>query len=240
MGELHLEIITDRLLREFSVDANIGKPQVAYKESIRKAAEGEGKFIRQTGGRGQYGHCVIEIEPLERGVGFKYESKVVGGRIPREYIPSIEKGIKGTLATGIIGGFQIIDVGVKVLDGSFHPVDSSDVAFQVAGSYALKEAFKKADPVILEPIMNVQVEVPETNMGDVISDLNSRRGKVEQIEPDEHGTQHIKSQVPLSEMFGYATSLRSLTQGRGVYTMEFLLYSDVPKSVYETLAAKNK
>ncbi len=240
MGELHLEIITDRLLREFSVDANIGKPQVAYKESIRKAAEGEGKFIRQTGGRGQYGHCVIEIEPLERGTGFKYESKVVGGRIPREYIPSIEKGIKASLQTGIIAGFQIIDVGIKVLDGSFHPVDSSDVAFQVAGSYALKEAFKKAEPVILEPIMNVQVEVPEINMGDVISDLNSRRGKVEQIEADEHGTQHIKSQVPLSEMFGYATSLRSLTQGRGVYTMEFLLYSDVPKSIYESLSAQNK
>jgi len=238
MGELHLEIIVDRLMREFSVGANVGKPQVAYKESIGKKAFGEGKFIRQTGGRGQYGHCTLDVEPLERGAGFVFESKVVGGRIPREFIPSIEKGIKDAFATGITAGYPVIDVKVTVLDGSFHAVDSSDVAFQIAGSFAVKDAFKSANPVILEPIMDVEVEVPETNMGDVISDLNSRRGKIEKIEVGRNNIQQIKSTVPLSEMFGYATTLRSLTQGRGIYTMKFFMYSECPKQVFEALVAE--
>jgi len=238
MGELHLEIIADRLLREFQVGANIGKPQVAYKESIKVKAKAEGKFVRQTGGRGQFGHCILEIEPLERGKGFEYESKVVGGRIPKEFIPSIEKGIVNTFSTGIVAGYPVVDIKVTVLDGSFHPVDSSDVAFQVAGSYAVKDAFKEADPIILEPLMKVEVEVPEANMGDVISDLNSRRGKIEQIEADKNNNQHIKAHVPLSEMFGYATVLRSVTQGRGVYTMEFFMYSECPKQVFDSLVAE--
>lgn len=237
MGELHLEIIADRLLREFSVGANIGKPQVAYKESIKLKAKAEGKFVRQTGGRGQYGHCILEIEPQERGLGFVYESKVVGGRIPKEFIPSIEKGIKDTFSSGIVAGFPVVDIKVTVLDGSFHPVDSSDVAFQVAGSYAVKDAFKSAEPVILEPVMSVEVEVPEANMGDVISDLNSRRGKIEKLEADKNGTQHIKAAVPLSEMFGYATALRSVTQGRGVYTMQFFMYSECPKQIFNELVS---
>ena len=238
MGELHLEVITDRLLREFSVGATVGNPQVAYKESIRKKGNGEGKFVRQTGGRGQFGHCILDIEPLERGKGFEFESKVVGGRIPKEFIPSIEKGVKNTFTTGIVSGYPVVDVKVTVLDGSFHPVDSSDVAFQIAGSYGVKTAFKDADPVILEPVMNVEVEVPEPNMGDVISDLNGRRGKIVNIEPDKNNVQHIKATVPLSEMFGYATSLRSVTQGRGVYTMEFFMYSECPKQIYENLVAE--
>jgi len=238
MGELHLEIIADRLLREFSVGANIGKPQVAYKESIRKKAKADGKFIRQTGGRGQYGHCIIEIEPLERGKGFEFESKVVGGRIPREFIPSVEKGARNTCNTGILAGYPIVDVKVTCLDGSYHAVDSSDIAFQVAASYAVKDAFKTAEPVILEPVMNVEVEVPESYMGDVISDLNSRRGKIEKIEADKNKIQHIKASVPLSEMFGYATALRSATQGRGVYTMEFFMYSECPKQIFEQIVAE--
>ena len=238
MGELHLEIIVDRLLREFSVEADIGKPQVAYKESIKGKAKAEGKFVRQTGGRGQFGHCILEIEPKERGSGFEYESKVVGGRIPKEFIPSIEKGILNTFAGGIIAGYPVIDIKVTVLDGSFHPVDSSDVAFQVAGSYAVKDAFNDSQPVILEPLMSVEVEVPESYMGDTISDLNSRRGKIQSIDPDKNNNQHIKAHVPLSEMFGYATALRSVTQGRGVYTMEFFMYSECPKQVYENLVTQ--
>ena len=238
MGELHLEVIVDRLKREFFVEANIGKPQVSYKETIAKHAKAEGKFVRQTGGRGQYGHCIITIEPLERGKGFEFESKVVGGRIPKEYIGSVEKGVVGCLDTGVVAGFPLIDVKVTVLDGSFHPVDSSDIAFQVAGSYAAKEAVKNASPQILEPIMDVEVEVPETNMGDVISDLNSRRGKIESIDEDIQGIKKIKAHVPLSEMFGYATAVRSLTQGRGVYTMQFFSYSECPKNVYQALVAE--
>ena len=238
MGELHLEVIVDRLKREFFVEANIGKPQVSYKETIAKEAKAEGKFVRQTGGRGQYGHCIITIEPLERGKGFVFESKVVGGRIPKEYIGSVEKGVVGCLDTGVVAGFPLIDVKVTVLDGSFHPVDSSDIAFQVAGSYAAKEAVKNASPQILEPIMDVEVEVPEINMGDVISDLNSRRGKIESIDEDIQGIKKIKAHVPLSEMFGYATAVRSLTQGRGVYTMQFFSYSECPKNVYQALVAE--
>ncbi len=237
MGELHLEVIVDRLLREFSVQANVGNPQVAYKESITKKTKAEGKFVRQTGGRGQFGHVILEIEPLERGKGFEFESKVVGGRIPKEFIPSVEKGIKNTFTNGILAGYLVIDIKVTLLDGSYHPVDSSDMAFQVAGSYAVKEAFKTAGSVILEPIMKVEVEVPEPNMGDVIGDLNSRRGKIDSIEGDSNNIQHIKAQVPLSEMFGYATQLRSLTQGRGVYTMEFFMYSECPKQIFDELVS---
>ncbi|MGE4169319.1 MAG: elongation factor G [Candidatus Margulisiibacteriota bacterium] len=240
MGELHLEIITDRLLREFSVQAGVGKPQVAYKESINKKAEAEGKFVRQTGGRGQYGHVILTIEPLERGKGFEFVNKVVGGRIPKEFISSVEKGAKEAFTTGIIAGFPMIDVCVTALDGSFHPVDSSDIAFQLAASYAVKDAVKNAGPTILEPIMEVEVEVPESNMGDVISDLNSRRGKIEKIESGKNNIQLIKAHVPLSEMFGYATNLRSLTQGRGIYTMQFFMYSDCPKQIYEFLVADKR
>ncbi len=238
MGELHLEVITDRLLREFSVGANIGKPQVAYKESIKVEAKADGKFVRQTGGRGQYGHVILKIEPAERGSGFQFESKVVGGRIPKEYIPSVEKGVVGAFSSGIIAGYPVIDIKVTALDGSFHPVDSSDIAFQVAASYAVKDAFNRATPVILEPIMDVEVEVPETNMGDVIANLNGRRGKIESIESLKNKIQSVKAVVPLSEMFGYATTLRSLTQGRGIYTMQFFMYSECPKQVFDSIVAE--
>jgi len=243
MGELHLEVLVERLKREFSVEANVGQPQVAYKESIRKSAQAEGKFVRQTGGRGQFGHCILSVEPMDRGSGYEYESKVVGGRIPKEFIPSIDKGVQNTFKTGIVANYPVVDVKVVVHDGSFHPVDSSDVAFQVAGSYAVKDAFKDADPVILEPVMSVEVQVPEANMGDVISDLNSRRGKIEDISADNNNIQYIKSKVPLSEMFGYATALRSVTQGRGVYTMQFFMYSECPKNIFDSIVLernKNK
>jgi len=238
MGELHLEIINDRLLREFSVSANVGAPQVAYKESLARKAEAEGKFIRQTGGRGQYGHVVLEVEPLERGSGFQFINKIVGGVIPKEFIPSVEKGVKGAFSTGIIASYPVIDVKVTLLDGSFHPVDSSDIAFQVAASYAVKDAFKIGGPMILEPIMKVEVIVPESYMGDVISDLSSRRGKIEKIEADKSNIQHIDAKIPLSEMFGYSTALRSLTQGRGIYTMEFFMYSEAPKLVFDKLVSE--
>lgn len=234
MGELHLEVITDRLLREFSVQADIGQPQVAYRESISKQGKAEAKFVKQTGGRGQYGHVILEIEPLETG-GFEFESKVTGGNIPREYIPSVEKGVKDALSGGVVAGYEVVDVKVTVLDGSFHPVDSSDAAFQVAGSMAVKDAIKNAGPVVLEPLMGVEAEMPEPNMGDVISDLNGRRGKIENIGEGNNGMQQVKAAVPLAEMFGYATTLRSMTQGRGVYTMQFAEYAAVPKQVYEAL-----
>ena len=236
MGELHLEVITDRLLREFSVGADIGSPQVAYRESISKPANAECKFVKQTGGRGQYGHVILEIEPLDRGSGFVFENKVTGGNIPKEYISSVEKGITGALSGGVVAGFAVEDIKVTLLDGSHHPVDSSDSAFQIAGSMAVKDAVKKAGPVILEPLMSVEVEVPEPNMGDVISDQNGRRGKIENIGTNASNLQQIKSSVPLGEMFGYSTALRSLTQGRGMYTMQFLSYSEVPKQIYDTLA----
>ncbi len=238
MGELHLEIIVDRLQREFFVQANVGKPQVAYKEAISKEAEAEGKFIRQTGGRGQYGHVVLSVKPRERGAGFEFVNKVVGGSIPREYIPSVEKGVKGLFETGVIAGFPVIDINVTLLDGSFHEVDSSDIAFQIAGSYAARQAVKNANPIILEPLMKIEVEVPEQNMGDVISDINSRRGKIETIEKEERNITKIKALIPLSEVFGYATTLRSLTQGRGIYTMEFFRYSECPKQICESLIAE--
>ena len=240
MGELHLEIITDRLLREFNVEANVGQPQVAYRESIQSSAKAEGKFVKQTGGRGQYGHCILEIEPLERGKGFEFVNKVTGGRIPKEYIPSVEKGVVETLTSGIVAGYEVVDMKVTCLDGSFHPVDSSDVAFQVAASYAVKDAFNNASPVILEPLMAVEVSVPEANMGDVISDLNSRRGKIEELGEGLGGIKEIKAKVPLKEMFGYSTALRSVTQGRGIYTMQFFMYSECPKHVFDSIVAEKK
>jgi elongation factor G len=238
MGELHLEVIVDRLLREFSVDANIGQPQVSYKESIAVKAKGEGKFIKQTGGRGQYGHVILDVEPLERGSGFEFENKVVGGAIPREYIPSVEKGIKNLFETGVVAGYPVVDIKVTLQDGSFHQVDSSDVAFQVAASYAIKDAFKSANPVVLQPIMAVEVDVPENYMGDVIGDLNSRKGKIESMDDNAQGNKQIIAKVPLGDMFGYATALRSSTQGRGVYSMQFFGYSEVPKQLYKELVEK--
>lgn len=239
MGELHLEIIVDRMLREFKVECNVGKPQVAYRETIRKAVKAEGKFVRQSGGRGQYGHCWLEIEPLEPGQGFVFENKVVGGAIPKEYINPIEAGVKEAMETGVSAGYPMVDIKVTVYDGSYHDVDSSEMAFKIAGSMGFKAGCAKASPVILEPYMKVEVIVPEEYMGDVIGDLNSRRGRIEGMEA-RSGAQSIKSFVPLSEMFGYATDLRSKTQGRGNYSMEFDHYEEVPKTIAEVIAAKNK
>lgn len=235
MGELHLEIIVDRLLREFKVEANIGKPQVAYKETIRRNADVESKYIRQSGGRGQYGHVKIKISPNPT-KGYEFINSIVGGAIPKEYIPAVDEGIKGAMQAGVLAGYQVVDVKVELYDGSFHEVDSSEMAFKIAGSMALKDAMKKADPVLLEPIMKVSVTVPEEYMGDVIGDLNSRRGMVQGME-SLPGAQRINANVPLSEMFGYATDLRSNTQGRGQYTMEPSHYAEVPKSVSEKIIA---
>ncbi len=239
MGELHLEIIVDRLLREFKVGANVGKPQVAYRETIKTSAKAEGKFVRQSGGRGQYGHVYVELEPREPGKGYEFVSKVVGGSVPREYWSAVDKGIKEAMDGGILAGYPIVDVRAVLYDGSYHEVDSSEMAFKIAGSMGFKEAAKKAKPVILEPIMNVEVVTPEDYMGDVIGDLNSRRGKIQQMEK-RGKAQVIKSQVPLAEMFGYATDLRSKTQGRATYTMQFAHYEEVPKSIAETIIAKVK
>ena len=239
MGELHLEIIVDRMLREFKVDCTVGKPQVAYRETIRKTVKSEGKFVRQSGGRGQYGHCWLEISPLDPGQGFVFENKVVGGAIPREYINPIEAGVKEAMDTGVSAGYPIVDVKVTVYDGSYHDVDSSEMAFKIAASMGFKEGCRKANPVILEPYMKVEVIVPEEYMGDVIGDINSRRGRIEGMEA-RAGAQVVRSFVPLSEMFGYATDLRSRTQGRGVYSMEFDHYDEVPKNIAETIIAKVK
>lgn len=239
MGELHLEIIIDRLLREFKVGANVGKPQVAYKETIRGTARVEGKFVRQSGGRGQYGHCVLELAPLEAGQGYLFENKIVGGVIPREYIPAIDAGVKEAMNTGVLAGYPVIDLKVAVVDGSYHDVDSSEMAFKVAGSMAFKSGVMKAQPIILEPVMKVEVTVPEEYMGDVMGDINSRRGRIEGMEP-RMGTQVIRSKVPLSEMFGYATELRSRTQGRGTYSMEFAHYEELPKSLATEIIDKQK
>ncbi len=239
MGELHLEIIVDRLLREFKVGANVGKPQVAYRETIRNASKAEGKFVRQSGGRGQFGHVYIELEPLEPGKGFEFQSKVVGGAVPREYWSAVEKGIKEATEGGILAGYPVVDIRATLYDGSYHEVDSSEMAFKIAGSMGFKEAAKKGKPVILEPIMNVEVVTPEDYMGDVIGDLNSRRGKIQQMEK-RGKAQVIRAQVPLSEMFGYATDLRSKTQGRATYTMQFAHYEEVPKSIAEAIIAKVK
>ncbi len=234
MGELHLEIMVDRMKREYNIEVNVGKPQVAYKETIRKKATGEGKFIRQTGGRGQYGHAIIEIEPLERGKGFEFINDIVGGVIPKEFIPAVEKGIKEAMEGGILAGYPVVDVKVRLYDGSYHEVDSSEIAFQIAGSMAFKDAAKKADPVLLEPIMEVEVETPEDYVGDVIGDLNSRRGKIMGME-NKGVITVIKAHVPLAEMFGYATTLRSLTQGRGTFIMKFSHYEEVPQHIAEKI-----
>ncbi|MFH1710512.1 MAG: elongation factor G [bacterium] len=237
MGELHLEIIVDRLLREFKVGANVGKPQVAYKETIKGMAEAEGKFIRQTGGRGQYGHVWVKVEPLPAGGKFEFVNKVVGGSIPKEYIPAVEDGIVEAMQTGVLAGYPTIDIKVTLFDGSFHEVDSSEMAFKIAGSMAFKEGFMNSKPILLEPTMKVEVEIPEQYMGDVIGDLNSRRGKIDGME-SRAGIQVIQAKVPLSDMFGYATALRSKTQGRGIYTMEFSKYEEVPKNISEGIISK--
>ncbi|NQX64289.1 elongation factor G [Paenibacillus qinlingensis] len=239
MGELHLEILVDRMLREFKVETNVGKPQVAYRETFRAAAKVEGKFVRQSGGRGQYGHCWVEFEPQEAGTGFIFENKVVGGSIPREYIAPIQAGIEESMKNGVIAGFPLVDIKATVVDGSYHDVDSNEMAFKIAGSMALKAAKEKCKPVLLEPIMKVEVTVPEEYMGDVMGDLNSRRGRIEGMD-SRHGAQVIRAKVPLSEMFGYSTTLRSRTQGRGVYSMELSHYEEVPKSIAEEIIAKGK
>jgi elongation factor G len=237
MGELHLEIIVDRLLREFNVGANVGKPQVAYKETVRKSVEQQGKFIRQTGGRGQYGDVWIKLEPQQPGAGFEFVDAIKGGSIPREYIPAVEKGVKEATENGALAGYPIVDVKVTLLDGSYHDVDSSEIAFKIAGSMAFKEAARKASPVLLEPIMSVEVVVPEDFMGDVIGDLNSRRGKVLGMDT-RPAAQAIDARVPLAQMFGYATDLRSMSQGRATYTMQFSHYEPVPANVAEGIIAK--
>ena len=240
MGELHLEIIVDRLLREFKVEANVGKPQVAYKETIRKAADVDEKYARQSGGKGQYGHVKITVEPNETGKGYEFINKIVGGAIPKEYIPAVDAGIQGAMQAGVLAGYNVVDVKVTLYDGSYHEVDSSEMAFKIAGSMAFKTACKKGDPVLLEPIMKVTVIVPEEYMGDVIGDLNSRRGEIQGFE-DRSGAKQINARVPLGDMFGYATDLRSKTQGRGQYVMEPDGYKEVPKSIAEKImTARNK
>jgi len=234
MGELHLEIIVDRMMREFKVEANVGAPQVAYKETIKKAVRAEGKFVRQSGGRGQYGHCWLEIAPNEPGGGYEFINKIVGGSIPKEYISPIDAGIQDAMNNGVLGGYQVVDVKVTLVDGSYHEVDSSEMAFKIAGSMGFKEGCRKAVPVLLEPIMRVDVTVPEEYMGDVMGDLNSRRGRIEGMEA-RSGAQTIRSHVPLSEMFGYATTLRSRTQGRGVYSMQTSHFEEVPKNIQESV-----
>ena len=239
MGELHLEIIVDRMLREFKVDCTVGNPQVAYRETIRKSVKAEGKFVRQSGGHGQYGHCWLELVPQEPGEGFSFENKVVGGAIPKEFINPIEAGVKESMENGVIAGYPMVDIKAIVYDGSFHEVDSSEMAFKIAGSMAFRNGAEKANPVLLEPYVKVEVIVPEEYMGDVIGDLNSRRGRIEGMEP-RNGAQVINAMVPLAEMFGYATDLRSKTQGRGNYSMEVSFYDEVPKNIADAIVAKNK
>ena len=239
MGELHLDILVDRMKREFKVEANIGAPQVAYRETIRKASRAEGKFVRQSGGKGQYGHVVIELEPAEAGSGFEFVNKIVGGAIPKEFIAPAEQGMKETCASGILAGYPLIDVRATLVDGSFHDVDSSEMAFKIAGSMAVREAVNAADPALLEPMMKVEVEVPEDFLGGVMGDLISRRGQIEgQVAED--GVVKVTTKVPLATMFGYATDIRSMTQGRGIFSMEFASYEEVPKNVAKTIIAKNK
>ena len=237
MGELHLDIIVDRLKREFHVEANVGKPQVAYKETIRKPVKVEGKFIRQSGGKGQYGHVWLEVEPNEQGKGYSFESRIVGGVVPKEYVKPVDEGVQDAMKAGVLAGYPVVDVKVALVDGSYHEVDSSEAAFHIAGSMAFKEACRQGGAALLEPIMKVDIIVPEEYMGDVIGDVNSRRGRMEGMDTDQ-GTTTIHSFIPLSEMFGYATDLRSKTQGRGVYSMEPSHYEEVPKSVLETIVAQ--
>jgi elongation factor G len=236
MGELHLEILVDRLAREFQVAANVSRPQVAYKESIRRVMAGEGKFVRQSGGRGQYGHVKLRLEPLKRGEGFAFENALVGGVVPKEYVPAVQAGVVEAMQHGIVAGYPVVDMKVTVYDGSYHEVDSSELAFKIAASMAFKEAAKKAEPVILEPIMSVEVVVPEEYMGDVIGDLNARRGKIRGLE-ERAGAKVVAAHVPLAEMFGYATELRSRTQGRATFTMQFAFYDEIPANKQAELVA---
>jgi elongation factor G len=231
MGELHLEIIVDRLRREFSVDANVDRPQVAYRETISKRVEAvEGRFVRQTGGRGQYGHAVINLEPAEPGEGYEFLDRIVGGKIPREYIPSVDLGIQETMESGILAGYPVVDVRIELVDGSYHDVDSSEMAFKIAGSMAFKNAMARAKPKLLEPVMAVEVVTPEEYLGDVLGDLSSRRGRVEGLEP-RGNAQAVRARVPLATMFGYATDVRSMTQGRATFTMQFDRYEEVPQAI---------
>jgi elongation factor G len=241
MGELHLEIIRDRLLREFKVDASAGAPQIAYRETITRAADGEGKFIRQSGGRGQYGHAIIRIEPNEKGKGVEVESKVVGGAIPKEYIPAVINGIREAIRGGVLAGYQMIDLKAEIVDGTFHEVDSNELAFKMAGIFALKDAVKKANPILLEPVMKVEVTTPDEYQGDLLGDLNRRRGRIVSIEA-KSGATLLNAEVPLAEMFGYATAIRSLSKGRASYSMEPLTFDQVPNSILATIldTAKTK
>jgi elongation factor G len=237
MGELHLEIIVDRLLREFRVEAHVGKPEVAYRETIRKKAEAQGRFVRQTGGKGQYGDVWLEVEPLAPGTGFEFDNKIVGGKVPREFIPACEKGVKEAMTTGVLAGYPMVDLKVNLTDGSYHEVDSSEMAFKIAASMGFKEACRRAKPVLLEPIMDVEVVTPEEYMGPVVGDLNSRRGRIMAMEA-RAGAQVIRAHVPLGQMFGYATDLRSMTQGRATSTMQFSRYEEVPSGIAEEIMAK--
>ena len=238
MGELHLEIIVDRLLREFKVDASVGKPQVAYRETIRRMVEAEGRFVRQTGGHGQFGVVDLKVEPLGKGSGFEFVDATKGGAIPRNFIPSIEAGVKESMENGVLAGYPMVDIKATLLDGQYHEVDSSEIAFKIAGSMAFREAAEKASPILLEPVMEVEVVTPQEFMGEVIGDLSSRRGKILSME-SRGGAQVIESRVPLATMFGYATRLRSITQGRATYTMQFGAYEPVPQQIYEELMARN-
>jgi elongation factor G len=237
MGELHLEIIVDRMKREFKVEANVGAPQVAYRETIRKAVEAEGKFVRQSGGRGQYGHVWLKLEPREHGAGYEFVNGIVGGVVPREYVPAVDKGVQEQMKNGVIAGFPVVDVKVTIFDGSYHDVDSNEMAFKIAGSMGFRAGASKANPVLLEPIMKVEVVTPEDYMGDVMGDLNRRRGIVQGMDDSVSG-KIIRAEVPLAEMFGYATDLRSATQGRATYSMEFEKYAEAPNSVAEVVIKK--
>jgi elongation factor G len=238
MGELHLEIIVDRLLREFRVEGNVGRPQVAYRETISQPAEKvQGRFVRQTGGSGQYGDVIVNLYPQEPGGGYEFEDKIVGGKIPKEYIPAVDAGIKEAMSSGILAGFPVVDIRVELVDGSYHEVDSSERAFKIAGSIAFKEGMKRAKPKLLEPVMAVEVVTPEEYLGDVIGNLNGRRGRVEQLEPV-GGSQSVKASVPLAEMFGYATDLRSMSQGRATFSMQFDRYEEVPTTIAEAIVGE--
>jgi len=237
MGELHLEVIVDRMMREYRVDANVGRPQVAYRETITRPAKAEGRYVRQTGGKGQFGDVYLEVEPRQPGEGFLFENKIVGGAVPREYIPAIEQGVREATETGVLAGYPMVDMLVRLVDGSYHEVDSSEMAFKIAGSMGFKEAARKAQPTLLEPIMRVEVVTPEDFLGDVMGDLNSRRGQIMGMDP-RGNAQVIRALVPLAEMFGYATELRSRTQGRATYSMEFAQYQPVPKEIGAGILAK--
>ncbi len=238
MGELHLEIIVDRLKREFHIEANIGRPQVAYRETITVAAKAEGRYVRQTGGRGKYGHVWIELTPQETGAGFAFEDDIVGGVVPKEYIPAVENGIREALDNGVLGGYPVIDLKARLYDGSFHEVDSDEMSFKFAGSIAFKEAMRRGKPILLEPIMKIEVTCPEKNMGEIMGDLSSRRGHIEGIEAQPGELQVVRAKVPLAEMFGYATTIRSLSQGRATHAMEPSHYEEVPKSIADEVLGK--